>query len=73
MYYPDPIVHVLFLVGLVLIQNPCILEFPPYTFALCIKIALCRLKDLGGKMVNIKEAEASAETRTCSWFCIAKE
>lgn len=49
MYYPDPIVHVLFLVGLVLIQNPCILEFPPYTFALCIKIALCRLKDLGGK------------------------
>lgn len=44
MYYPDPIVDVLLLV---LIQNPCIREFPPYTFALCIKIALCRLKDLG--------------------------
>lgn len=46
MHYTDPIVHVLLLVGLVLIQNPCIREFPPYTFALCIKIALCRLKDL---------------------------
>lgn len=46
MHYTDPIVHVLLLVGLVLIQNPCIREFPPYTFALCLKIAFCRLKDL---------------------------
>lgn len=47
MYYPDPIVHVLLLVGLVFNTKSLYKGVPTVHFALYIKIALCRLKDLG--------------------------